>query len=397
MATFEELVDEWDDDDDEESDYELDSSLRAYVSGADWTVGTILDQVQQGNIDIAPAFQRRSVWDAKRSSRFIESVFLGLPIPQLVLAESRTRPGGFIVLDGKQRLLTLSSFARPTNTAMLSRTGVLQLEGLEIVGEVDGKTYETLTADPRFADLVRTFGNRTIRTVVISGWQSDDYLNLIFRRLNSGSVPLSTQELRQALHAGPFSDELNEYTLRSAPLQRALNLDGPDFRMRDIELALRFVALDLRLAEYSGNLKKFLDETLVDFNEEWSSWRPMVRESLSRLDKGIEAAEAIFGRNAFRRFTPGGYERRFNRAVFDIQTLTLALPTVRQLDLVDSIRLAFEELSLTSSAFSDSLAATTKSIGATFVRLSEWIAMLSRIGAPVAQPAIVDNRIQWIP
>ncbi|QUJ02469.1 DUF262 domain-containing protein [Salmonella enterica subsp. enterica] len=51
-----------------------------------------------------PDFQRRDAQDKSRKSNFIESLILGLPIPQLVLAEKRTE-GAYIVLDGKQRLL----------------------------------------------------------------------------------------------------------------------------------------------------------------------------------------------------------------------------------------------------------------------------------------------------
>src|SRR5687767_8254345 len=78
----------------------------AVVSGSDWTTETILRQLERGNIVLNPDYQRRDAWRPARKSKFIESLILGLPIPQLVLAESRGRKGTFIVIDGKQRLLT---------------------------------------------------------------------------------------------------------------------------------------------------------------------------------------------------------------------------------------------------------------------------------------------------
>ena len=84
---------------------------RAIVSGTDWTADTILSQLQKGNIDLDPTFQRRDAWSQARKSKFIESIILGLPIPQLVLAESPDSKGTFIVIDGKQRLLSLQQFA----------------------------------------------------------------------------------------------------------------------------------------------------------------------------------------------------------------------------------------------------------------------------------------------
>src|SRR5208282_1139082 len=85
----------------------IDPSLlgQAVVFGTDWTAATLIDQLRRGNIKLDPIFQRRDAWDPKRKSRFIESIVLGLPIPQLVLAEAKEDKGAFLVIDGKQRLL----------------------------------------------------------------------------------------------------------------------------------------------------------------------------------------------------------------------------------------------------------------------------------------------------
>ena len=83
----------------------------AVVTGADWTTETILNQINKGNINLDPNFQRRDAWDRRRKSDFIESLILGFPIPQIVLAEDREHRGKFIVLDGKQRLLAIKQFA----------------------------------------------------------------------------------------------------------------------------------------------------------------------------------------------------------------------------------------------------------------------------------------------
>src|SRR5688572_31805505 len=84
---------------------------QAVVFGTDWTAATLIDQLRRGNIKLDPIFQRRDAWDSKRKSRFIESIVLGLPIPQIVLAEARDDRGSFLVIDGKQRLLSLQQFA----------------------------------------------------------------------------------------------------------------------------------------------------------------------------------------------------------------------------------------------------------------------------------------------
>ena len=76
----------------------------AVLHSSDWTVETLFSQLKRKNIDINPRFQRRDAWDSGKKSRFIESIILGLPIPQIVLAERKGERGRYIVLDGKQRL-----------------------------------------------------------------------------------------------------------------------------------------------------------------------------------------------------------------------------------------------------------------------------------------------------
>src|SRR5271156_1022170 len=97
-----------------ESDLEkgkLDLISKTVWTASDWTTETILRQIEKGNIQLNPQYQRREVWKAERKSKFIESLIIGLPIPQIVLAEDQTRRNSYIVIDGKQRLLTLSQFA----------------------------------------------------------------------------------------------------------------------------------------------------------------------------------------------------------------------------------------------------------------------------------------------
>jgi hypothetical protein len=82
----------------------------AVLHGTDWTTETIVNQLKRGNIILNPSFQRRDAWTRQQKSRFIESLILGLPIPQIVLAESKSNRGRFIVLDGKQRLLSILQY-----------------------------------------------------------------------------------------------------------------------------------------------------------------------------------------------------------------------------------------------------------------------------------------------
>lgn len=84
------------------------------VYSRDWTIATIINQIEQKNIDLNPKFQRRNAWDDTRRSMLIESLVTGLPVPEIVLAEDPKKRKAFIVIDGKQRLLTIAGFVDPT-------------------------------------------------------------------------------------------------------------------------------------------------------------------------------------------------------------------------------------------------------------------------------------------
>src|SRR5438874_2172043 len=97
----------------EEPSPQLDPALvsQAVVAATDWTTETLINQLRRGNIALNPRFQRRDAWTTDRKSRFVESLILGLPIPQIVLAERAGEKGRYIILDGKQRMLSLMQFA----------------------------------------------------------------------------------------------------------------------------------------------------------------------------------------------------------------------------------------------------------------------------------------------
>lgn len=364
----------------------------AVVTAADWTVETILSQLKKGNIDLSPRFQRREAWVDARKATFIESLFLGLPVPQIVLAERRDRRGSYIVIDGKQRLLSIRRFGV---TDASEGFDALTLSGLKNKRSLNGRTWSSLRDDPEFERDVAAYENQTIRTVVVRNWPDDSFLYLVFLRLNTGSVPLSPQELRQALNPGPFINFAEEYSSRSSAIQEALGLSSPDFRMRDVEILIRFFAFVDSIHAYNGNLKDFLDGLCRRWNNEWDFREQEIRRLAEQCDRAISATMAVFESDAFRRWRePTGFENRFNRAVFDIMTYYFrhehigALATQSRDRVVDG----FRELCATDDKFSDALQSTTKSIEATFNRLRIWGEKLQDIlGCEVEIPTVRSN------
>ena len=107
-------------------------------------------------------------------SRFIESLFLGLPIPQIILAENKEKKGTYIVIDGKQRLLSLQQFVEGDDDGKK-----LKLIGLEVKENLNKMTYEEIQ-NSEYCDEIDAFNNQTIRTVVVKNRPSVEVLYLLF-------------------------------------------------------------------------------------------------------------------------------------------------------------------------------------------------------------------------
>ncbi|MFJ6512190.1 DUF262 domain-containing protein [Streptomyces sp. NPDC091406] len=393
----------YDDQDGEESESSDDVSSsdvqRAVVTDTDWTTETILSQLRRGNIQLNPRFQRRDAWDKARKSQFIESLILGLPIPQIVLAEDKRRRGKFIVLDGKQRLLALRQFSAGSSLAASDEEDPFEgfaLSRLDVRKDLKTKTLAKMEGDSDLDDDLNAFLNETIRTVVVRRWPNEDFLNLVFLRLNTGSVKLSPQELRQALHPGHFTDYLDDAASASEPLRKALRIKKPDFRMRDVEIMLRFFAFRYRLNEYTGNLKAFLDGTVNHLNDAWETQEVEIKHNAELCEKAITATFEVFGTNAFFRWSDGGYEGRFNRAVFDIMTYYFANEEVAAAAVANQqeVESAFKHLCESNSRFVESIQTTTKTPQATHRRLSLWGEQLgSTLARDLQIPTFNDNRL----
>jgi hypothetical protein len=264
-------------------------------SGTDFDVEGLVRRLGRGDVVIptfgsfddsleTAGFQRSFVWKRPQMDRFIESLLLGYPIPGIMLVEQQDKR--YLVLDGQQRLRTLSSFyAGMHDKVEFSLKNVSQA--------FRGLTYKTLSVEQR-----RQLDNTFIQSTIVKMDGSDasmDAVYQVFERLNSGGTQLTPHEIRVALYAGPFVDFLAE--LNRDPSWREL-YGPPSPRLRDQELVLRAIAFYVASSTYRRPLKKFLN----DFAGEHRDLTKLQFEEIHRLF--TEASRALLegpGRPALRR------------------------------------------------------------------------------------------------
>jgi hypothetical protein len=272
--------DEWFTDDGSE---DLDASFKDYditASPNDFNVRTIVDFIDSGPVRI-PAFQRNYVWDLRRASKLIESILIGLPIPQVFLYEESRN--SFLVIDGQQRLMSIYYFVkgrfprrsqRPAIRRIMAESGTLPPEvlgddayfqkfNLFLPGPAVGQksrfsrmNYDTLGDDQT------TFNLRTIRNVIIKQnapeEEADTSVFEIFHRLNTGGVNLRPQEIRASLYHSAFMDMLNRINLNST-WRQLIGQPEPDLHAKDVEILLRAFAMVAEGASYTEPMGRFLN------------------------------------------------------------------------------------------------------------------------------------------
>lgn len=330
MEDFELLIDEeMEENEDDHESKEIDFS-NAVVWGTDWTAETIARQTAKGNIDLNPNFQRRDAWNAKEKSKLIESLMLGIPVPPIVLAEDRNNRNHYIVIDGKQRLLSIMQFFSGSESIQEDLNGktydILSLQGLEILSSLNKKAYSDIPEK-----YLANIENVTIRTVVIKNWPDEDFLYTVFLRLNTGSKKLSPQELRQALKPGEFLNYLDNASADSQYIRKMLGNKQPDKRMRDVDLALRYFALKYYIQEYKGNLKDFLDSTCERLNESWSQNEAVIKKDFVQLEEAIKFSFELFETRPFCRYSNGVSIKTFNRCIFELFSYYFSNPLIRDM------------------------------------------------------------------
>jgi len=292
-----------------------------FSMSVNWTFEGLCNLIDNGSIELSPAFQRRNVWGDERKSQLIESIYLGLPIPPIILAEfaGDDNEKRYMVIDGKQRLLTMIGFFKPEKYPYWKETKG-KLKKLKIADKLNGLSYEKMDVIAK-----RILNNSVLPTWTMHNIKQEnmDILYHIFYRVNAGAEPLNLQELRQALHQGNFSNYLAEVTKELQPFQEVMGYDKPDERMNDTEYLVRIFGNKFLHEKYKNSLSSFLDETIKYLNKNWNTLEKEIKEYYDKINKAIDYLEKTFeGKKNIARIS--AESTQFNKAVFEVELFYFA-------------------------------------------------------------------------
>lgn len=225
------------------------------VSAVSFSVREIVRMFEEHELSIAPSYQRKYRWPEAVASTFIESVFLGLPIPPIFVATNDDFE--LEVVDGLQRISTLLMFMaqRPEHLAVIHRASALRLQGLEVLDQLNGNLYSEMPQS-----LQRYFARQPLQVIALTDKSDKEVRFQLFERLNSGAISLSPQEVRAAVYRGQFSDFLERMAANAdfsglLKLQETNKHDGTA-----AEQVLKYFAYKNHRENFNGAVTKFLNE-----------------------------------------------------------------------------------------------------------------------------------------
>ena len=281
------------------------------------SIPVLLSRLKYGEMDLSPDFQRHAnLWGDDRKTSLIESILLKIPIPSLYVSEDKD--GNYAVVDGLQRMSAIAHFVDvdALNNALGTTMKPLALnaKGLRSFQDLKGKTFN---------ELERPLQRRILETeltvhVIRSGTPGAVKFN-IFSRINEGGLPLTAQEIRNAIYPGRWRDEIRKL-VDSDEFKQATEGKIQAKRMEDMELMLRAVAIhhqreprpnEQNLEDYLNN---FVEKECQHWNEaKWQTVNQNIKWSL-------KVARHLLGNYVFRKYYRGHEKRKpINRGLFEAQ------------------------------------------------------------------------------
>jgi hypothetical protein len=233
---------------------------------------------EQGALLVAPEFQRRSVWGRPAKAYLIDTLLRGFPVPPLYLRVRQSKDKSQVireVIDGQQRISAVLDYLDGRFSLLPSFDA--PWAGRE-VGELSEAERDRIRFYPFYCE-------------VFAGI-SDAQVLEIFARLNTYSVPLNAQELRNGRYFGFFKQTAYELAHEYVEFWRVNRIftERAIARMDDAEMVSELMILQLDgLQDKKNSITKFYS----DFDEKFTERKTIISRFRATLESVTEALDSL--------------------------------------------------------------------------------------------------------
>jgi len=315
------------------------------ISSKTIALDTVLRRIKNNTIRLAPDFQRSFVWDSDRRSLLIESMMLKIPLPMFYVAEDED--GIWEVVDGLQRLTTIKNFILGDEEG---NKHDFKLSGLEFWGkEFDGLSYSDIEQKPDSSRIINNIMETELSFTIINPGTPEKVKRNIFRRINTGGMPLSDQEIRHALYQGEATDLLKKL-VNSKPFKDATQETVKDDRMAARELITRFLAFYLlKHDNFKGDTDDYLSTVmkLLNGEKDTENLSRFTTQEIATMDiyklfsNTQKRCLKIFGKHCFRKSIFTENKSPINKSLFELWSVFFLNITTEEFSKIEEDKNSF--------------------------------------------------------
>ena len=295
-----------------------------YTTKKDFPLSTIREMFDDGDIVTNPDYQRDFVYTPKQSSKLIESMLIGIPIPTVYLCQENDET--WSVIDGQQRITSFVYYLE----------NKFPLTGLTELKELNGLYFKDMDKS-----LQKRLKSSSLNAICILK-ESQELKYEVFARLNQGAISLKPQELRNCIYRGSFNKMLEDLADNK---YLPILFHAENSRKQYQERILRFFSLR-NFTDYKSSIMKTMNNYMYIHQNadeaEISEWKAL-------FSKTIDSIKQILGENAFFAINKddGVYLKKFNGPIYDSIIIPFSFFGTHELMAhADEIRKSIENLKL---------------------------------------------------
>ena len=254
-------------------------------SNYSWSIKELLGKIKLIEF---PEYQREpTVWKLPKKQRLIDSILRDFDIAPIYLFKKED--GTFDCIDGRQRINAILSYLDKNAETDLEDNGFHLKISNEIFeddarfNEVDNKRFSVLRE--KWKDVIY---NYQLNIIEISNVENEEELNLLFLRLQLGSVLNAGEKL----HA--MTGDMRDYIFDDVSKQKFFSKIKIPYRRYAREQVAAQIVLNFFSKKETGSFHRSRYLDLQDFFKQYSKFNPKDKEMIREIKQILDLIEKYF-------------------------------------------------------------------------------------------------------